>query len=280
MKKNIGFLFILFLSSGVFAQQFRLTSFVGTSNYGGELQNKKFTFDQSNFAAGLGLTYELNEQLYLTGALKLGKLTADDKKSPKNKDRNLSFSSPLTELNLGLEYDFLNLNLHSLTPYVFGGIAVYHFNPSTLDSTGNKVYLQPLSTEGEGFVAGRKKYSLNQISIPFGGGIKFALTPDIRVGVEIGLRKLFTDYIDDVSTNYVDRDLLLASKGQQSVDLAFRGGELKSGITYPSDGTTRGNPKSKDWYYFTGLTVSFNLGTGKTMGHQSKSNTGCPTSVY
>ena len=280
MKKNIVYLFILFLSFNAKAQQFRLTTFAGTSNYGGELQNKNFTFNQSNFAAGLGMSYELNEQLYLTGALKIGKLTADDKKSLKNLDRNLSFSSPLTELNLGLEYDFLNLNIHSLTPYVFGGIALYHFNPSTLDSIGNKVYLQPLSTEGEGFVAGRKKYSLTQIAIPFGGGIKFALTPDVRVGVEIGLRKLFTDYIDDVSTNYVDRDLLLANRGQQAVDLAFRGGELKSGIAYPSDGTTRGNPKSKDWYYFTGFTVSFNLGGIKTLGHQGKSNTGCPVRIY
>ena len=279
MKKNISFLFILFASFNVFAQQFRLTSFAGISNYAGELQNKNFTFDQSNFAGGLGISYELNEQLYLTGALKLGKLKADDKKSIRNLNRNLSFSTPLTELNLGLEYDFLNLNLHSLTPYIFGGIALYHFNPSTLDSIGNKVYLQPLSTEGEGFVAGRKKYSLNQIAIPFGGGIKFALTPDVRVGVEIGLRKLFTDYIDDVSTNYVDRELLLANRGQQAVDLAFRGGELKSGITYPSDGTTRGNPKSKDWYYFTGITVSFNLGAEKTMGHPRRNSTSCPARV-
>ena len=280
MKKNIAFQFILFLSFNAFAQQFRLTTFAGTSNYGGELQNKNFTFNQANFAAGLGISYEINEQLYLTGALKVGKLTADDKKSLKNINRNLSFSSPLTELNLGLEYDFLNLNLHSLTPYVFGGIAVYHFNPSTLDSIGNKVYLHPLNTEGEGFVAGRKKYSLTQISIPFGGGIKFALTPDVRVGIEIGLRKLFTDYIDDVSTNYVDRDFLLANRGQQAVNLAFRGGELKSGLTYPVDGTTRGNPKSKDWYYFTGITVSFNLGGEKIMRRLGKSSTGCPASVY
>ena len=280
MKKNIACLFMLFVSFNIFGQQFRLTSFAGTSNYGGELQNKNFTFDQSHFAVGLGVSYELNEQLYLTGAFKLGKLSATDKKSIRNLNRNLSFSTPLSELNLGLEYDFLNLNTHSLTPYIFGGIALYHFNPSTLDSIGNKVYLQPLSTEGEGFVPGRKKYSLTQIAIPFGGGIKFALTPDVRIGIEVGLRKLFTDYIDDVSTNYVDKDLLLANRGQQAVDLAFRGGELKSGITYPTDGTTRGNPKSKDWYYFTGFTVSFNLGAEKVLKHPEKSNTGCPSSVY
>lgn len=281
MKKNILLLFTAFLSFNVFAQQFRLTTFAGTSNYDGELQDKQFTFDQSHFAAGIGISYELNEQLYLTGGFKMGKLSADDKKSKGNVVRNLNFSTALSEFNLGLEYDFLNLNLHSLSPYVFGGISLYHFNPSTLDSLGNKVYLQPLSTEGEGFVAGRKKYSLTQIAIPFGAGIKFALTPDVRIGVEVGLRKLFTDYIDDVSTSYVDRDLLLANRGQQAVDLAFRGGELKSGLTYPVDGTTRGNVKTTDWYYFTGFTVSFNLGAAKTMGsNKGKSKIGCPTGIY
>lgn len=281
MKKNILFLSATFLSITVFAQQFRLTTFAGTSNYDGELQNKRFTFDQSHFAAGIGVSYELSEQLYLNGAIKLGKLSADDKNSKKNAIRNLNFSTSLTEFNLGLEYDFLNLNLHSLSPYIFGGIALFHFNPTTLDSVGNKVYLQPLSTEGEGFITGRKKYNLTQLSIPFGGGIKFALTPDVRIGVEIGLRKLFTDYIDDVSTNYVDRNVLLANRGQQAVDLAFRGGELKNGLAYPVDGTTRGNSKSKDWYYFTGLTVSFNLGAAKTIvGYKGKNKLGCPVSTY
>ena len=270
----------MFLALTVFSQQFRLTTFAGTSNYAGELSDKQFTFDQSHFAAGIGVSYELNEQLYLTGAFKMGKLSADDKRSQKNSIRNLNFSTSLTELNLGLEYDFLNLNLRKLTPYVFGGVALYHFNPYTFDSIGNRVYLQPLSTEGEGFVSGKKKYNLTQFAIPFGAGIKFALSPDVRVGLEVGLRKLFTDYIDDVSTNYVDRDLLLANRGQQAVDLAFRSSELKNGLSYPIDGTTRGNPKTNDWYYFTGLTVSFNLGADKNMSHYGKSKTGCPTSVY
>ena len=280
MKKNILFLCTLLVSLSVFSQQFRLTTFAGTSNYEGELSDKKFTYDQSHFAAGIGVSYELTEQLYLTGAFKMGKLSADDKRSKRNSIRNLNFSTSLSELNLGLEYDFINLNTRKLTPYIFGGIALYHFNPYTLDSAGSKVYLQPLSTEGEGFVTGRKKYNLTQVAIPFGAGVKFALSPDVRVGVEVGLRKLFTDYIDDVSTNYVDRDLLLANRGQQAVDLAFRSSELKNGLSYPSDGTTRGNPKTNDWYYFTGLTLSFNLGADKNMSHYGKSKTGCPTSVY
>lgn len=80
------------------------------------------------------------------------------------------------------------------------------------------------------------------------------------MGVEFGVRKLFTDYLDDVSTTYVDQNLLLLNRGAKAVELAFRGGELKNGATYPADGTQRGGNKAKDWYYFTGITASFRIG--------------------
>jgi hypothetical protein len=59
-----------------------------------------------------------------------------------------------------------------------------------------------LSTEGQGIYPDKKPYSLWQPTIPFGGGVKFAITENLRIGFEIGLRKLFTDYLDDVSTSY------------------------------------------------------------------------------
>jgi len=70
---------------------------------------------------------------------------------------------------------------------------------------------------------GRKKYGLTQLSIPFGGGVKMALSDDINLRLEVGLRKLFTDYLDDVSTTYADEDELRANNGQLAVDYAFRG---------------------------------------------------------
>ena len=118
---------------------------------------------------------------------------------------------------------------HSLTPYVFGGIALYHFNPYTRDTSGTKYYLKPLSTEGEGFIDGRNNYNLTQFAIPFGAGVKLSLSDNVNVGFELGYRKLFTDYIDDVSTTYVDQSSLLVNRGSKAVELAYRGGELKNG---------------------------------------------------
>lgn len=280
MKKLFFCLALLFPAVLINAQRLYFTTFAGISNYQGDLQAKKFTFQQAHFAGGIGLAYQITEQLYGTTSFKIGKLSGDDKIASKNSTRNLKFSSPLTEVQLGLEYDLLNLNQQDLTPYIFGGVAVFHFNPSTIDTAGNKIYLQPLGTEGQGFFNGRKKYNLTQFSVPFGGGIKLALSENIRVSFEIGFRKTFTDYIDDVSTDYVDQALLLANNGQRAVKLAFRGDELKPRLGYPAAGARRGNPSNKDWYYFSGLAINFRLGATQSRGNGGKSRTGCPINVY
>jgi hypothetical protein len=260
---------------------YHLVIFGGTSNYQGDLQASPFTFQQSHPAFGFGATYEITDQLSARANFSFGTVSGDDKKSTDKNilERNLNFSSPITEGQLGLEYDFINLYEHHFTPYLFTGLAVYHFNPSTIDSAGNRVDLQPLGTEGEGFYKGEKKYNLTQLAIPIGGGFKYAINNNVRIGIEVGFRKLFTDYLDDVSENYVDRNLLLQHNGPEAVQLAFRGNELNTGLTYPPNGTIRGNPKSKDWYYFSVLTLSFRLSTVDDYTVGNKSNRGCPSRV-
>jgi opacity protein-like surface antigen len=266
------------------AQKFHINTFAGLSNYQGDIQDKRFTFNQSHLALGAGLSYEITEKILLNGGVTFGKVSASDKNNSRNTLRNLNFTSNILEGHLTAEYYFRNLNEYSVSPYVFAGVALYNFSPYTKDSLGNKYYLKPLSTEGQGFLENRPYYKINQVSIPFGGGVKFALNDNVRLGFEVGMRKLFTDYLDDVSTTYADKDLLLLNRGPKAVELAFRGDELKNGATaYPAAGSQRGGAKVKDWYYFTGLTASFRLGTGEGNGgsrNGGKSKTGCPTKVY
>jgi hypothetical protein len=281
MKTRFLLLAAVLIAFTVQAQKFHATLFGGFANYQGDLQARRFTLDQSHPAFGAGILYEISEKLYGRANITVGKISGDDKKDGRNAARNLSFSTPVTDIHLGLQYYVLNPYLHSLAPYVFAGISHFNFNPSAIDSFGNKVYLQPLSTEGQGFYQDRKKYSLGQFSIPFGGGVTFSLSEKIRVGVEIGLRKTNTDYLDDVSTTYVDQALLLTNRGAQAVSLAYRGDELKSGAPYPADGAQRGSAKSKDWYYFSGLNLSIRLGNGGNDGAGGgKSKVGCPTNIY
>lgn len=279
MKLISACLFLLTLNITSFGQKFHLDFYGGASNYQGDLQYKRYTFKEACVAFGAGISYEISDHLLLRTALTIAKVAADDKFNAPDINRNLNFTSPITEGQVAVQYFFRNMNDSRLAPYVFAGLALYHFNPYTFDSTGTRVYLHSLSTEGEGFVPGKNAYSLTQAAIPFGGGIKLALSDDIHVGLEVGLRKLFTDYLDDVSTTYVDQALLLANRGQQAVSLAYRGGELKNGAPYPVSGDIRGGSKYKDWYYFSLVTLSFRLGHNTTY-YRSNSRVGCPTRLY
>ena len=279
MKQILVLLFFTSVYIQVSAQKFFLNTLIGTANYQGDLQDKRFSFNQARLAFGAGVTYEVSDKFSVRAGLTLAKVGADDKKNAKVFYRNLNFTSPITELHLAGEYYLLNPYEHSLAPYLFGGLAVYHFNPYTRDSLGAKYYLRPLSTEGEGFYQNKKNYSLTQLAIPFGAGIRLSLSENIRVGLEVGMRKLFTDYLDDVSTNYVDQNLLLANRGAKAVELAYRGNELKNGAPYPAGGEQRGSSKYKDWYYFTGLTTSIRLGSGNN-SRGGRSGIGCPAKVY
>ncbi len=275
---TIVVLSLLVLPFNADAQKFHVNLFAGVSNYQGDLQDKRFTFSQSHFAGGVGLSYDLTDKFSIRSGVALGRVSGDDKLG-RNKLRNLNFISNLTEFNVGLKYYLTRLGDHSLTPYIFGGVALYHFDPYTFDTTRQKYFLKQLSTEGEGFVAGVKNYNLTQFAIPFGGGVKLSLSDNINVGLEFGLRKLFTDHLDDVSTTYVDQLDLLTNRNLKAVELAFRGNELKNGTPYPPAGTIRGGSKNKDWYYLTGLTMSFRLGSGNGLGFGRHSKYDCPANV-
>ncbi len=267
----------LFFHSPVSAQNFHLDLYAGTSNYKGDLQDQAFLFSQSHLGGGIGLSYRVTDNFYLRTALILGRVSASDKYG-KNQSRNLNFTSDITEGNLEVVYYINPLVIHSFSPYVFAGLSVYHFNPYTYDTLGKKTYLKPLSTEGEGFLPGVKNYNLTQMGIPIGAGLKLSLSDNISVGVEIGIRKLFTDYLDDVSTKYVDESLLLANRGPEAVELAYRGNELKNGnLQYPAAGKQRGSPKGKDMYFFTLATLSFRLGAVNFA--RTHSQWACPKNV-
>jgi hypothetical protein len=260
-----------------------LTVFGGFSNYQGDLQSKRLTLDQANAAFGLGLKYDITTHIAIRGGLSYGNLEASDARNKASlQARNLSFLSRLYEAHLLGEYTFADLDEKNISPYLFAGVAVYHFSPYTFDSLGRKFFLQPLSTEGQGLAQypDRKPYKLNQFAIPFGGGIKYRLGNNVVLGFEIGIRKLFTDYLDDVSTTYVDPAALLAARGPKAVELSFRGGEKDGSATYPQVGSVRGSPKIKDWYYFSGLTLAIGINTERfgfgTRDGSGRGSTSCP----
>lgn len=287
--KNLSILILILASFSVFSQNLHADLYAGVANYQGDLQGKRFTLVNAKPTVGLGLGYELTPYLTVRGAASYMKISGDDKNNTTATGityRNLNFASSLWDAQLALEYQLFDLSERSFTPYVFAGVSAFHFNPYSFDSAGSKVYLRSLSTEGQGLAAypNRKMYKNNQISIPFGGGVKLALSQRITASIEIDIRKTFTDYLDDVSTTYVDSATLFAAKGAQAVAFAYRGAEIHGAPNYPADGAQRGNAKIKDWYYTTVFRLSYTL-FGKNSGYNGgargkKSSLGCPAKVY
>jgi hypothetical protein len=273
MKKIIILLCGILFSTYSFSQRSEIGGLIGTSYYLGDI-NTSSQFYKPNIAGGLIYRYNLTPHWALKFNALYGTLEAYD--IDFGEIRNLSFKSHIMEFSAQFELNFFQYftgsKKHRFSPYIFGGVALfnfnpeaYYFNPTTLE--GKWYDLQPLGTEGQGTVtrSSAKPYSLTQFAIPFGLGVKFSLSKSICLGAEWGLRKTFTDYIDDISTTYMDHAALSAEKGQIAAALADRTPELIDPDTnlprIPNeDGMSRGNSETTDWYSFAGLTITFKLG--------------------
>lgn len=240
-----------------------LSLFTGAMNYQGDLNPSSFKFSHSHFAGGILVRKPLGRLFTVRAGANIGTIEAADKWNRDYlKTRNLSFTSTVKEAYVALELNILDFSSKRFTPYLYGGIGIFHFDPWTLDKSGTKTYLKPLSTEGQGIpdYPEQRPYNLTQLVLPFGGGVKFAVTDAFTVGFEFSQRKTFTDYLDDVSSHYVDRNVLLNAKGAKAVELAFRENELPNGRPlYPAHGDQRGTPSEMDWYYFFGVNFEFKL---------------------
>ncbi|WP_066401655.1 DUF6089 family protein [Flavisolibacter tropicus] len=288
--KYITVLFLSFISHQLIAQDvdkgWHVGLLGGLVNYQGDLQPNSFSFERSQFLSQAWIRKNLNNRIAVKTGIGIGLITAADKY---NRDylqvRNLSFQTNIKEAFLNLELAILDIQRSRWTPYGYGGIAAFHFDPYAYDQTGNKIYLKPLSTEGQGIsdFPDRKPYKLTQMALGFGGGVHFLVGEGLTVSLETGQRKTFTDYLDDVSDSYVDKDKLLAARGTKAVELAFRGDELNSNIPYPAHGEQRGTPKEMDWYYYIGLSVEVNLSKTNYLlssifnGRKENNYTRCPS---
>ena len=284
MKKLFTLLCLLPLMAG--AQNLYISGRFGVANYQGDLKAHSVSFKNMKLLGSLGARYDFTDHITARSYFTLTSLQADDKDgTPYMQSRNLNFKTKIFDWELTGQYNLFSFNNEWWTPYVFAGIGLYHFRPYTEDANGAKVFLQPLSTEGQGFTPGIKDYKLWQLSLPLGLGAEYSLNEDMRVGIELGYRKLFNDQLDDVSGNYVDQTALFNARGQTAVDLAYRGDE-KSGDPYPLGGTSRGNPKSNDSYYYIAATYTVRLVldkykdiNGLPSGKKQK-RSGCPASRY
>ena len=232
---------------------------VGGSTYKGELAPNLFKSDFNHLAGGVFFRHNWNRHWSWKVEINYGKISGDDAYSDYGfeRDRNLSFYTNVLDVSPLIEFNFFPYETgnyyYPFTPYLFTGISVFKFNPMA-QLNGEEYELQPLTTEGQ------RPYKRLQLAVPIGGGIKFSVGR-IGIGLEVGARRTYTDYLDDVSTVYPDLGLLLANKGATAVALSDRSfSSLDSSNTIPGPYLKqRGNAQDKDWYLFGGVTLYFRL---------------------
>lgn len=189
--------------------------------------------------------------------------------------RNLSFNSNVWELSLQGDFNFFRFMpgepQYSFTPYVTLGAGIFSYDPYAY-LQGRKVYLRqlPVGTEGQNSpkYPDRKAYKSMAISIPFGGGVKYALNDRINIGFEVLYRFTNTDYLDDVSTTYVDPTIFAPNPdGSPSDGFLLYDRSYEVGNPIGQVGFARGQSKQKDHFVTAMVHLTFNLQSYK-----------CPTS--
>lgn len=247
--------------------RYQLIFYAGTSHFLGDLggSDRKgsnspidLNWGATGYSMGIGVSRKFNNsfslRINLNQAIVRGSDSYSNNESRRN--RNLSFRSTINEISTMVDYTFI-LNKSGKNPHflmAFVGIGVFNFNPQA--EYNNKWYnLQPLGTEGQGILPGKKKYSRFNFNIPVGICYYFNITEESKLGLILTMRKTYTDYIDDVSTSYYDNNLLYEQNGEMSAILADRNLKRESAYLNPS-GLGRGNPKNNDNFAFVQLTYS------------------------
>ena len=268
------------------AYRFEWSGGIGASNFLGELGGanqigtngfKDLEFSATRQALVVGLRYKITPFLAVHGHATWATVSGDDAltEEPFRKNRNLNFRSPIFEVNCNFEASILSQkegglyrlrgvkrsSSYEVSAYAFAGIGVFHFNPK--GQLGDQwVSLQPLGTEGQGISPARTKYKLTQICIPVGFGFRYFFNRRMGVGLEYGIRKTFTDYIDDVSKTYYDNDAILAANGPDAAAMADKALGLNENQTLTDQ--HRGDPRDKDAYMFAVFSIHYKLRTGRT----------------
>ncbi|WP_046244875.1 DUF6089 family protein [Hymenobacter terrenus] len=246
-----------------------------------------FRFGATRVGAGVSITRRFYPRISGRFGLSYGRISGDDSQAANKDDpdarfrynRNMSFRNDILEASGVVIVDLIEnrnnyLKRPDFVPYVFAGLAGFYHNPKGLAANGDYVALADLKTEGQD-----KAYSKTQFSIPFGGGVRYRINRNFDASLEIGWRKTFTDYLDDVGGKYAAAGKLITPAqayfggGNPEAYLAAPPGggtfDNGSGITrtragdfagFDAPGNTRGDKGNKtDWYIVTGVTLSYIL---------------------
>ncbi|QJX48730.1 outer membrane beta-barrel protein [Hymenobacter taeanensis] len=268
-----------------FKAKYRYTSLgasLNATNYFGDIVPEanvsSMRLGASRAGLGLSATRRLSSRISVRAGLTYGRVVGSDNQASSTDPnesyrhhRNFTFRNDLLELSaVGIldlipnHYAFMQRP--NFVPYLFGGVAVFHHNPKGLVEggtipasleEGSYVALQPLRTEGQ-----QQPYNRTQFALPFGAGLRYRINKQLDANLELGWRKTFTDYLDDVSGNYTSVTNLKSDAARYfGHDVTRLDNDPNRFPNFNAPGSARGNRDHQDWYIITGITLNYILPT-------------------
>jgi hypothetical protein len=248
-------------------QQGEIGISAGAAHYFGDL-NPKLRVNRPKAAFGVFVRKQYGDYIAVRLSGHFAQLGYSDVYNSYNTfmhTRNLSFNTNIWEFTIQGDFNFFRFIPGDLykrySPYITFGAGIFNFNPYTY-YLGQKVFLQPLGTEGQGSAAypNRKPYSLMAVCFPIGVGYKYSVNSKVNVGLEIVYHFTTTDYIDDVSTTYAGPAAFPPlPNGKPSIAGVLQDRSYVYGPPIGTAGKQRGYSNQKDSYVMAELMVSVNL---------------------
>jgi len=250
----------------------------GATQFTGDLGGRNMTgkdyslvdidFPATGLGGMIGFRYRFHPFWATSTNLNISMIRGNDANTNEliRESRNLSFRSMVIELSQRIEcIVFANEKFgqryslpghsgarnHNEQVYIFAGVGINYFNPKA-QYQGSWVALDPLNTEGQGLAGGAKETLPISATIPMGIGFRFGVGRMWRFGIEATYVKTFTDYMDDVSTNYYDPSLLASPAAQYLSNPAI------DNTAWFAPGQQRGQAQ-KDAYYYLNIVVQKNI---------------------
>lgn len=321
MNKKVIFLLLLILPTLVNAQRWKRQRYewvtgLGATQFLGDVGGRNqigsdwfFDLDAAStrYVANVGFRYKISQYVSAKTGFSFGEVYGDDQYTEEafRNNRNIHFRSPIVEWATQIEVSWMRESTGSrykirrvrgrgrkgsrVYVYGFAGVALLYMNPMARVTDANGVRsgkwhsLRKYNTEGQGFVPSREQYSNWQFTIPFGVGMKYAIDKKSSIGLEYGLRKTFTDYMDDVSLTYVytdegarrdpgaaqaisralDYDDVARSLADPSLAPVPEGIDSYPGACSACPGQQRGDPTDLDSYMFMMITYQRKIRTSR-----------------
>lgn len=240
---------------------------LGAAHYFGDL-NTRARLNRPKLASSLFFRKNFNNYVAVRLGASFARLGYSDVYNKYNEymyRRNLSFNTNVWELALQGDFNFFRFMPgepgQNFTPYITFGAGLFNYDPYAY-LNGKKYYLRPLGTEGQGssLYPDRKIYSSTAVCFPLGAGLKYALNERTNIGLEVVYRFTNTDYLDDVSTTYVNPSVFRPlPDGSPSPAALLSDRSYETGEPIGIPGRARGNSHQKDQYVTALLYITFNL---------------------